>query len=122
MQWLHGQQKYTKLKLVLFHYLQIITIRGCVLILISLPFSCCSTALLTSKNIQIQMELQMLLHCGLFARWCLHTGPGCLCMTFVSLWPSSQSAAGVSPIHAEADGAVPNIGEGSNGVTGKETL
>ena len=43
-------------------------------------------------------------------------------MKYVSLSLSSQPAAGVSPVHAEADGAVPNLGEGSDGVAGEKTL
>lgn len=35
---------------------------------------------------------------------------------------SSQPAAGVGPVHAEADGPVPDLGEGSDGVAGEETL
>lgn len=40
----------------------------------------------------------------------------------VSLSPSSQSAARISPIHAEADRTILHLGKGSDGVTGKETL
>lgn len=35
---------------------------------------------------------------------------------------SSQPAAGVGSIHAEADGAVPNFGERSDGAAGEKTL
>lgn len=43
-------------------------------------------------------------------------------MKCVSLSLSSQPAAGVGPVHAEADGEVPDLGEGSDGVAGEETL
>lgn len=43
-------------------------------------------------------------------------------MSRVSLALSPQPAAGVGPVHAEADGAAPRFGEGSDGVAGEETL
>ena len=35
---------------------------------------------------------------------------------------STQPAAGISPVHAAADGAVPNSGEGSDGSAGEKAL
>lgn len=43
-------------------------------------------------------------------------------MTCGPLSHSSQPAAGVGPVHAEADGAVPDHGAGSDGVAGEEAL
>lgn len=49
-------------------------------------------------------------------------------VTDVAVWnvfppaASSQPAARVSPVHAEADREVPDFGEGSDGATGEETL
>lgn len=43
-----------------------------------------------------------------------------ICMKYLFL--SSQPAAGVSPVHAEADREVPDLGKGSDGVAGEETL
>lgn len=40
----------------------------------------------------------------------------------VLLCVSSQPAAGVSPIHAEAGRQVPHLGERSDGATGEETF
>lgn len=47
---------------------------------------------------------------------CLHS------MKCVSPFLSSQPAAGVGSVHAEANGPVSNAGEGSDGVAGEETL
>lgn len=44
------------------------------------------------------------------------------CMECLSPVVSSQPAARVSPVHAEADREVPDFGEGSDGAAGEETL
>lgn len=72
-----------------------------------------------------QMELMISLH-GLkvtlraFAYVCIHDW--IYCMKCVSTSLSSQPATGVGPVHAEADGAVPDLGEGSDGAAGAKTL
>lgn len=90
-----------------------------------LVFSSFIVPLYSLRQKYTQMELMISLHSltvtiRAIAYVCIHDL--IYSMKCVSASLSSQPAAGVGPVHAEADGAVPDLGEGSDGAPGEKTL